>query len=304
MSTALVLGGGGPVGMAWEFGLLSGVAKSGVDLEYIDLTIGTSAGSAVGAWFRSGSVSDADVIGRLEALGGELLELITKLTAVAPQTSGSQTALPTALMDAMNAVAQAGTDPAASNRTIGQLALDAPTIPETAYVSLFEHLVGTHWPSALVCASTDVDSGELQTWDHRSGVSLAQAVAASCAWPGAFPTVTVAGRRYMDGGVQDGLNPQLAAGHDTVLGISCRSLASEDGMTAGGARRQRNTQDALGDLKSQGSHVVLVEPDSRFLAISEHGAALMDLSRVRAANAAGVELGAEVAERFARGQAD
>jgi len=37
-------------------------------LDYIDLTVGTSAGSAVGAWFRSGSVTDADVIGRLEAL--------------------------------------------------------------------------------------------------------------------------------------------------------------------------------------------------------------------------------------------
>jgi NTE family protein len=80
--------------MAWEFGLLSGVAKSGVDLGYIDLTVGTSAGSAVGAWFRSGSVTDADVVSRLEALGGELLGLITELTAVASQTSGSRTALP------------------------------------------------------------------------------------------------------------------------------------------------------------------------------------------------------------------
>ena len=289
--------------MAWEFGLLSGVAKSGVDLGYIDLTVGTSAGSAVGAWFRSGSVTDADVVSRLEALGGELLGLITELTAVASQTSGSRTALPTALMEAMDAVAGAGADPATSNRAIGQLALDAPAIPEAAYVSLFGHLVGMQWPSALVCAGTDVGSGELQTWDQRSGVSLAQAVAASCAWPGAFPTVTVAGRRYMDGGLQDAMNAQLAAGQDTVIGISCRSLASRDGMPAGEARRLRNTRDALDDLKGQGVHVVLVEPDSRFLAVSEHGAALMDLSRVRAANAAGVELGAEVAERFAPGQA-
>lgn len=240
MSTALVLGGGGPVGMAWEYGLLSGVAQSGADLKYIDLTVATSAGSAVGAWFLSGGFTDADVVGRLEALGGEYLDLITKLMAAAPQTSGGQTAARTALTDAMDHVAEPGTDRAASNRTIGRLDLEAPAIPEAAYVSLFERLVGTQWPSAFVCASTDVDSGELQTWDHRSGVPLALAVAASCAWPGAFPTVTVG---------------------------------------------------------------VLVDPDSRFLAISEHGAALMDLSRVRAANAAGVELGAKVAERFAPGQA-
>ena len=289
--------------MAWEFGLLSGITKSGVDLEHIDLTVGTSAGSAVGTWYHGG-VDDADVIGRLEALGGEFLDLMTELTAVASQTSGSQAALPgTALTNAMDAVAEAGKDPATSNRTIGQLALDAPAIPEAAYVSVFERLVGTRWPSAFVCAGTDVDSGELQTWDHRSGVSLAQAVAASCAWPGIFPPVTVAGRRYMDGGLQDGMNAQLAAGHDTVIGISCRSLASRGGMPAGNARQLRNAQDALDDLKRKGAHVVLVEPDSRFLAISEHGTALMDMSRVRAAHAAGVELGAEIAERFAPGQA-
>jgi NTE family protein len=48
MSTALLLGGGGPLGMAWELGLLSGAAKRGVDLTDVDLTVGTSAGSAVG----------------------------------------------------------------------------------------------------------------------------------------------------------------------------------------------------------------------------------------------------------------
>jgi hypothetical protein len=32
MSLALVLGGGGPVGMAWEFGVLSGIASARVSL--------------------------------------------------------------------------------------------------------------------------------------------------------------------------------------------------------------------------------------------------------------------------------
>ena len=31
-SRALVLGGGGPIGIAWESGLLAGFAKAGVDL--------------------------------------------------------------------------------------------------------------------------------------------------------------------------------------------------------------------------------------------------------------------------------
>src|SRR5436189_6139319 len=48
-SRALVLGGGGPVGIAWESGLLAGLARAGVDLGRADFTLGTSAGSFVGA---------------------------------------------------------------------------------------------------------------------------------------------------------------------------------------------------------------------------------------------------------------
>ncbi len=46
--TALVLGGGGVTGIAWEIGILKGLADAGVDLTGADLVIGTSAGSVVG----------------------------------------------------------------------------------------------------------------------------------------------------------------------------------------------------------------------------------------------------------------
>src|SRR5215472_4498178 len=48
-SRALVLGGGGPVGRAWELGLMDGFARQGIDLGIADLIIGTSAGAVVGA---------------------------------------------------------------------------------------------------------------------------------------------------------------------------------------------------------------------------------------------------------------
>ena len=48
-SRALVLGGGGPVGIAWESGVLAGLAECGVDLSQADFICGTSAGSFVGA---------------------------------------------------------------------------------------------------------------------------------------------------------------------------------------------------------------------------------------------------------------
>ena len=46
---ALVLGGGGVTGVAWEVGMLLGLAESGVDLGTADLLVGTSAGSVVAA---------------------------------------------------------------------------------------------------------------------------------------------------------------------------------------------------------------------------------------------------------------
>ena len=53
--TALVLGGGGITGIAWEIGVLAGLAEAGVDLTGADLVVGTSAGSVVGAQITSGA---------------------------------------------------------------------------------------------------------------------------------------------------------------------------------------------------------------------------------------------------------
>src|SRR6476619_245244 len=56
---ALVLGGGGPVGIAWESGLLAGLAKAGVDLGQADFILGTSAGAFVGARLALGAETRA-----------------------------------------------------------------------------------------------------------------------------------------------------------------------------------------------------------------------------------------------------
>ena len=52
---ALVLGGGGVAGVAWELGILMGLYDSGVGVRDADLIIGTSAGSVVGAQISSGT---------------------------------------------------------------------------------------------------------------------------------------------------------------------------------------------------------------------------------------------------------
>src|SRR5499427_8945410 len=50
---ALVLGAGGEAGIAWEVGLLAGLAERGVDLTAADLVVGTSAGAGVAAAISS-----------------------------------------------------------------------------------------------------------------------------------------------------------------------------------------------------------------------------------------------------------
>ena len=51
---ALVLGGGGITGIAWETGLIAGLAALDIDLAAADVIIGTSAGSVVGTDIASG----------------------------------------------------------------------------------------------------------------------------------------------------------------------------------------------------------------------------------------------------------
>src|SRR5438876_129529 len=58
LQRALVLGGGGPTGVAWEIGILKGLLDAGVDLDQADLVVGTSAGAIVGTQIRSGKALD------------------------------------------------------------------------------------------------------------------------------------------------------------------------------------------------------------------------------------------------------
>jgi len=60
MSRALVLAGGGVTGVAWETGVLMGMLDAGCDVVAgVDLVVGTSAGSTVGAQILSGESLEA-----------------------------------------------------------------------------------------------------------------------------------------------------------------------------------------------------------------------------------------------------
>lgn len=200
---ALVLGGGGITGIAWEWGILAGLAANGVDLTDADLVIGTSAGSVVGAQVAAG----LDVQERYEV----------QLT---PPDHELGAALNAGAILRFAWATMAG--PRAARRVrarIGRLALRTRTTSEDERVAVIEtRLPVRDWPQRrLLVTAVDASTGEFQIFDRAAGVPLVRAVAASCAVPGVWPPVTINGRRYMDGGIRSATNADLAAGYDRVV---------------------------------------------------------------------------------------
>ncbi len=205
--TALVLGGGGITGIAWETGLLAGLAEAGIDLSGADLVVGTSAGSVVGAELTSGTELEAMYERQLAPATGEKAARLNRATFA--QFGWAM-------------LRSRGSD-VEFRRRIGALALAAEkaglTPPEQERLDVIgARLAGTHWPERrLVITAVDAATGEFRTFDRDSGVTLLHAVAASCAVPGVYPPVTIDGRRYVDGGMRSAANADLARGYDRLV---------------------------------------------------------------------------------------
>jgi NTE family protein len=205
---ALVLAGGGLAGIAWETGILRGIADGSPAtadaLLRTDVVVGTSAGSTVAAQLVSG-------------LGLE--ELFQR------QTTPTSTELKPGIgIDEITdlfvaAMTQADTTTAQKLQKIGAVALSAETVTEAVRRDVIAHRLPSHdWSERDVRISAiDTATGELTSFDRTSGVSLVDAVAASCAVPGAWPPVTIGDRHYMDGGVGSTVNMVLAADCDVAV---------------------------------------------------------------------------------------
>jgi NTE family protein len=209
--TALVLGGGGITGIAWEIGVVAGLAEAGIDLSTADLVVGTSAGSVVGALLTTG----ADV----ESLHARQLE------PVGPNERASRLGRGTLARYGL-AMLLARRDDVAFRRRIGQLARTAADTGRTPSeeerrAAIESRLAGAQWPDRpLVVTAIDTADGEFTTFTRKSGVDLVTAVGASCAVPGVYPPVTVGDKRYMDGGMRSTANADLAAAYDRIVVIA------------------------------------------------------------------------------------
>jgi NTE family protein len=202
---ALVLGGGGIAGIAWETGVLAGLAEQGVDVTGADVVIGTSAGSAVAAQLTSGTPVE------------ELLARQVDPAAQYPELTPTMDVQ--WMLEEYGKIFTTAADAADMRRRLGAVALAAETVSEAARRDVVAgRLPVPDWPDRdLRIVAVDTADGEPVVFDRTSGVELVDAVAASCSVPGVWPSVTIGDRRYMDGGMRSGENADFATGFDRVL---------------------------------------------------------------------------------------
>ncbi len=278
----LVLSGGGPVGIAWEAGMIAGLAESGMDLTGCEVVVGTSAGSVVGAKL---------------ALGVPLEQLVERQRAQASSRGsdsggGKTPSIPDELIEAFLGTSD---DPEATRRRLGAFAREADTISEDEFLASFGSQLGeADWPKGFICTAVDAEDGSFHAFDADAGVPLVRAIAASCAVPGIFPPITIDGRRYMDGGVRSLTNADLAVGCDEVVVLSLIDRAPDgapaDPITAGVLRE-------CASLEEAGATVRVIAPDAQ--AREGLGPNLMDFSRRAEALEAGLVQGRAAAARLA-----
>jgi NTE family protein len=225
---ALVLGGGGVAGIAWETGILQGIADESAAtaraLLDSDVLVGTSAGSAVVAQVGSG-LSLEDLFARqvrgtpAEIDPGVGVDAVTELF--------------------LAALSQPDATAVQKRQRIAAVALATETVAESVRRSVIAQRLPTHaWPDRVLrVTAIDTATGELVVFERDSGVDLVDAVAASCAVPGVWPPVTIGDRRFMDGGIGSTINLDVADDCDVAVVLVPAGVSAPSPFGAGPAAK-------------------------------------------------------------------
>lgn len=281
---ALVLGGGGVVGVAWESGVAAGMFERGIDLREVDVVVGTSAGAIVGAQLASG-----------------FLPHVPRERTVPPPPAGpavDRTSLDLTLLGTVfrlwSGMERTNPEQAAA---IGKLTASMPREAQKGWDLRVAYGVGIeHWPQRpLLVNVVDTESGQRRTLDRDSGIDVNAAIAASSAVPGMFPPVELAGRLYMDGQVHSSTNADvlLPFAPEQVLIAMPTNKVTGQGI---GPHAENMLELEIAALRAAGCKVSVRMPhpeDSERL-----GKNLMDGRRANDAFAVGLEAGRAWAEEL------
>lgn len=259
---AVALGGGGEWFVAWMVGYANGLLEAGVDLANADVTIGTSAGSMVGAAIKGGRL--AQLTAALQQLGANpaMANKELNISSGAPSQARART-----VMGQTDAITPA------TLQEIGRAAMAAHNAPDDKYIASVDGLLGlTSWPMGHWTTSTDCYTGESLIAGRDSGVTIAQAAAASSSLPGVNGPTWQGDRLCMDGGVStSSTHAEMLAGAKFVLIIGMfdfkanppkqvnPSFGIAERVHPGTAEREAAA------LRANGStvHVAIANPDPR-----------------------------------------
>jgi NTE family protein len=273
--------------MAYHAGVLRAIERvGGIVPDDADLVIGSSAGSVVGAYLRSGMGTE------------EFWQLAngTHPSLVEQGRSGLQTRA--------EVWAPMFRDPIELGRRIlGStyvLARSIVRVPSPRIPAALQHLfpagmfsmeegrrrlreeLPAEWPAKpLWLCAVDVASGRRVVLGRRrpAGVPLPEAVLASCAIPGVYRPVQVGHMTLIDGGVYSSSNLDLAAeaGCDLVIGVipmAWDTSAAPGPLTQLIRRRPaRSLAQEVSQVRRRGVEVLLFRPDKNQLRV--HGVDLM-----------------------------
>jgi NTE family protein len=206
-------------GGAFHAGVLAALEEAtGWDPRSASLVVGTSAGSITGATLRAGMPA-ADLLRRaqdrpLSAQGNRILRRVGPI-GQPPRPPAPRTPRPTAELAAT--LARAARRPLAAR----PWSLLAALLPEGSMstdmiAEGIGALLASAWPSAplWVCAVRQADGRRVAFGRVAPHPSLPEAVAASCAIPGFFRPVVIAGEAHIDGGVHSPTNADLLLGEE------------------------------------------------------------------------------------------
>jgi NTE family protein len=223
----IAFGGGGEWFVAWTLSFLGAAKRHGVDLGNADITVGTSAGSIVGAFLTDDRLwrgtTEMDVLASHPALLARMVKTSTG--------HGSQQRAAGLLAEATSTDREAVVE-------IGRAAMASRNAPVNDYERSLRLMLGHgDWPSpAHHVIAVDCYTGERVVIDHESGVPIATACAASSSLPGVNGPVWIDDRYCMDGGIStSSTHSELLAGTERAVIFSMMSLTSRQAAAQTGS---------------------------------------------------------------------
>ncbi|HEU4658548.1 MAG TPA: patatin-like phospholipase family protein [Capillimicrobium sp.] len=292
MRVGLVLGAGGVVGASWLIGALEALeAETGWSPSSADRIVGTSAGSVIGTLTAArippailgayASGRSLDGYADLELAAGIEID-VEEIERDSPDRFRLAMALPPigpgSWRMALNTLRNPLRHPPAA--VIGGW-LPRGVVCTSPIRRLIERFVPDGWPDGdqLRIVATDYRTGKRVCFGRKDApeAGVADAVAASCAIPAFYHPVTIAGRRYVDGGLCSASNLDLLCGEGLDVAICLNPMSSADKVRAltpsqrlAAAMRGwsgRRLEHEVGKLEAAGTQVIVLTPTAEDLAV-------------------------------------